>query len=361
MEIVDYRIHQAVGINPGFRNGKSTLLLTMIAGDRGYASISKGYDINWPNCMSFLSPDEGESSTITFGDGEQWAPTSYGLRVKNSGPRFSICSEFEIQRLGPKQALFIKDDLRIVLPIIQNFPIRSIDWSDPLFEHYRIKGYGLGPITKKEHSEKFNDLSPGNAKRIVPEYGRLKRFSYYKKIKTGGHISVGALADLDRLFDEGQAEIAHLNYYGPIVPAGPGGKWPSSESVYTHLHDRFGAPSAEFGVRTGDPIWMWVHDIDGRFLSRVDDRDDPCLSRAMYSVSRASYPNAEVDAWNCGVIAIYSTGGLRVFHGHAMAHHYFSDRLEVVETAQQNQPVRTEPDPAEQTQGEETRSRRGSH
>jgi hypothetical protein len=348
MEIHDERIHQIVGINPGFAQGKSSLLLTLIAGNRGYASVTKNYLQNWPDCMSWINPERGPEGQITVGQGDNWFPfTETGLRIENAGPNGNICGEFTLQRLGPKQALFIKDDIRVIVPIIANFPVQAIDWSDPLIARYRINGYGLGPVTMKDFPDKFKSLSPGNEARKKPQFGRLKYLGIYLRAPGEPTRRVQALADVDRLLAEGQAEIVNLRFTGPIIPALPGERVASQEMTYQYLQDRFGTPSAEFGMQVGSPIWVWAHDLDGRFLSTETDKNDPCLSRIMLNVSRVRLPPVELEAWSCGVVMIYGVGGLMIFHGHAMAHHFFSDRLQVVETARQNVPVRTPAKPDE--------------
>ena len=107
MEIGNDEIHWAVGLPGGFRDGKATLLLTLIAGSRSYASITKGYDQFRPACWTWISQEEGTSDQIVLGDGDDWR-----VDLSTSGlpewilSRIShrVCAEFRLQRLGPNQA-----------------------------------------------------------------------------------------------------------------------------------------------------------------------------------------------------------------------------------------------------------------
>lgn len=395
MEIGNDAIHGAVGLNPGFPDGNITVLLTMIAGNQSYASITRGgYGRFFPDCVTWIGQEEETPDQFVLGDGDGWrfrevysvntTEPPHGRAANPSG--VVVCAEFRLQRLGPKQVLFVKGDLRVVLPIVANYPILSIDWSDPSLSRFRINGYGLGRVTEDDIPKMYARPEPGRTAIEQPAMGRLKRLRIRSEADSG-RVSVQALADVDRLISEGQAEIVWLTYSQLTqVPFGKPGRATNlglTETFYETMLGRYGTPSAVFDGPPGSngPIWIWAHDLHGRFLSKEEDSNDPCLKRLLEHQIGQHLPPVEAGIWKCGLVMTLDRVWLRgpaandpstarvvqyqieLFHGHAMAHHYFSDRLELVKAVRGAIPDRREqpsdtvsPPPVQ----EERRGRRGS-
>ena len=63
MLIQQEKIHEAVGINPGFRGGQPSMLMIVVAGGRSYASVTKGYD-RQPSCMTWIRPESLQGEAV---------------------------------------------------------------------------------------------------------------------------------------------------------------------------------------------------------------------------------------------------------------------------------------------------------
>lgn len=379
METTNEEIHQATGIGVGFRDWKPTLLMTLIAGDRGYASLTKGNDLIWPNCMTWVRKDEEKAGQIVAGKGEAWGLYHAGLKIEKAGPVKNICGEFSLQRMGPKQAVFIKGNLRVVLPIIENFPVVSIDWSNPALSHFRIDGFGLGPISRREFSNIYGRPEQSRIAAEHPLIGRLKNFGY-ASLENNSRISVRALADLDSLFTEGETEIVRLSFTNTMIKDAHLG---TEESFIEAMLERYGAPSMVLTPPPGQlqllshMSWIWAHDLHGRFLSEGEDSNNSCIKNLKNNSLGLRPP--EYSHWSCGLVMVLSsvqsqfraTPGhsspprfvviysVLLFHGHAMAHHFFSDRLDVVEAAMRGEHLRNSNKPEIQPHPDKGRSRRG--
>lgn len=366
MEIANSEINKALDIGELLSRGGSSHLLTVIAGDRGYASVMNAVLVagmrlqaaaSKPNCSAWVSQEEGTPGQIVLGNG----PSFRFMGSIPSGVKILlypeiICTEFSLERIGPKLARLTQGDLRVDLAIIANSPILAINWSDPSLTRYRINGYGLGSVSRTE-LPKLYSTSGSKHYNTETEFGRLKWLDN-GYTTTLPRNKARALADVDRLMSEGQAEILYLRYqYYDSAER------PSPELFYNSLQERYGTPSVMLGVRGREPVWVWAHDLHGRFLSFEEDSDDPCMDWAWRNARGSSVllpGSTEAGAWwSCGLIMIYR-GEFILFHGHALAQQFFSDRLEAMERMRRIQPRTTAPEPEPPpTKEPSSRRRRG--
>jgi TonB family protein len=309
------KIHEALSVNPGFRgdprkpgSGQPSFIMTVVSGDRGYASLTKGYDFR-AKCMTFIQPDTLDGETIVIGSGNPEWISGREFGVVGVGGDRKVCREFQLKRLSPDQALFKQGDLEFVLPITASFPIREIDWSSPLIDRFRHEPYGLGPVTINDVRRSFNDMDFSGAARIMDDYGQLRPLRQTGPNPSGGNWQITAIADVHRLRSEGRSEIVYL--YSQRTPSS--------------IVKEFGPPSLE--IMSGGVLRIWAHDLDGRLLKAETDSHHPCLERAItYNIKDRLGP-PEVGAWGCGVVAVHQNDHFHVYHGHALARYILYDRL----------------------------------
>lgn len=377
VNVVNTNVNDAVGIlhtRFGRQPGSSPAdpdalwLLTVMSGNRSYASFNRSFGAggHQANCMAWNKEQTESPGQFVHGDGDAWFDASAPPRqiTNNPDPKRSpaatrsrtsmTCAEFRLERVASNRIRFIKNDLRIDLPILANYPIVAIDWSDPSISRFRVDGYGLGEITESDIPGKYVRPEPARLAYYAPVAGNLK------ELRGGGYLDIGqvqvsAYADTDEFISEGKTEVLFLNY--SLSRAQNLG---TTEAVYEDLRDRYGTPSAEIVNRDPKrPDLIWAHDLDGGLLSDDEDSDDPCLSNladlnwAIRTRPRLSILN-DTGPWGCGVVMIMTriseTGyNAFMFHGHAIAHLWLSDRLDLVDSVRVHVPERLDQQPELET------------
>lgn len=261
-----------VGKALGLGGGQSKLL-TLVAGDRSYVSFGADRSA----CNSWIRRVPGSPDTVILGDGDTWNFKGNPVAVTGE-PRMmaKICPEVKLQRLDAKQAAIIKGNQRLVLPIIENYPILSIDWTDPSVSKFRVGGYGLGPVTKNDIPNMAKNLAQRSAALRYSQTGHLTGMTHGWE-KNGRHFNVTATADVDRLVSDGRTDIVSLKYTVSSRAEPYLGQW---QSIFQGLVQQYGSPSlvVDNTPGRGYPLAViWAHDLYGRFIAGNSYSTEPCL------------------------------------------------------------------------------------
>lgn len=333
-------------------SGSNRFLLTVVAGNQSYASAPTGVpkqnaSTGSISCLSWITAGPDASGQIVLGSGEAWHFRDESRQLKNK----YICAEFGLRRQGAKQAVFSSGNLRAVLPIVENFPIIPIDWSDPSISAFRFYGAGLGTVTLDEFVEMSNRSAPRGFSRaqIIEQLqrqsqstekyaGALSRFALGWDTDDGNaKINFSGLINIEQMISSGRAEV-------PYAMVGVVQKKPLLKTLFKEaLIDRYGPPTASTGDPTGSRWFtlIWIHDLQGRLITEDAGNNNPGVqSIVKYGFTTKSlYNKSDMGPWGFGVVmSVDVTGrsdmiqnyGVSIRHGHALAHHHFSSRLQMI-------------------------------
>ncbi len=327
-------------------------LLTVVSGNQSYASSPNGIVAassggSGLGCLTWITSGPDAAGSIVLGNGPAWRFQDKSRKLKDK----PVCAEYGLQRRGIKQALFTSNDLRTVLPIVENYPIVPIDWSHPSIFNFYFYDVGLGTLTM----DKLVEMTNRSAKRpvaraqVVENFQRQNRTreKYAGTLSTfaaswtrdGGEINVKytGLINSDQLISSGRAEV-------PYARLTIGRKTQIQKTLFQEaLIDKYGPPTARVGDDTGNKWFtlFWVHDLHGKLLTPEEGSADTGVqSMVKYGLVTKHLNNyTDMGPWGFGVVMSVVVTGVSDFvqgyhvnmhHGHALAHQHFSNRLQTI-------------------------------
>ena len=319
--------------------------LAVFVAKRGTYAAMLGMSVG---CVAWAVPDSYTGTSITFG-----LPASK-ITLRTARPQ--ICQPFTLTYVDAGKVRLDADnpfdrsggalsrDAKVMHysrehNVVAHTSLIDLDWGAPVFDRFRIKDIGLGPLMLSEKA--LTRATKTSTSNFRPQPAPHKAFeALFPEKDAAGRVWVtvrGYLATKEQM--QWPWDVLYALYYSEDMPE------TVTDNFVQAVVERYGPPSLQLPIKGATEVQMfWLVDLNGKQLGQNDGGTGNCLAPDLADHWLRPFDmgtfNGDIGPWGCSLILKVQHNGkkgtvsryrIEAGSGYVMALNHFFGRLKEME------------------------------